>query len=111
MWAKPTKAFWDKLPKLYDTEKIPLEDKIVHGHFFMANCDWYIVEGDRETGEMFGWCCLGDPEMAEWGYVSFNELKDLKVRGFLEVDFDRHWTKRKVKDVKEITDRCRFLTP
>jgi hypothetical protein len=69
---------------------------------FIGGCDWYIAEYDGE--DLFcGYAILnGDTEMAEWGYISFDELKKLQVFGF-EVDRDLHWTPKKAKEIPEIT--------
>ena len=50
---------------------------------------WYISEYDEETGEMFGLCDLGFPEL---GYVNFNELKDLRCGPFnMPIERDKFW--------------------
>ena len=43
MWNIPSKERLAKLPTLYETENIPLQDKIIHLHFFIGGCDWYIA--------------------------------------------------------------------
>jgi hypothetical protein len=103
MWAKPTKTMLKRVPKLYATEGTPMAEKKVYLHFFIGGCDWYITEFDGED-IMFGFCNLGDDMNAEWGYVSLNELKQVKA-GFVEVDTDKHWKVRPVKEVEEIV-RC-----
>ena len=43
---------------------------------------WLITEAEKlENGdyEMFGYCHLGDDEMAEFGYVCLSELQNLKL--------------------------------
>ena len=47
MWNTPTKEELAKIPRLYETENIPLKDKIIHMHFFIGGCDWYIAEYRR----------------------------------------------------------------
>lgn len=90
MWNTPSQEQLDRIPRLYDTESIPLSEKAVHLHFFIGGCDWYIVEYDGED-LFFGYAILnGDIQNAEWGYVSFRELKSIKV-GFVEIDNDLHW--------------------
>lgn len=85
MWNEPTKERLAKIPKLYETEKIKAEDKEIHLHFFIGGCDWYICETDGED-IMFGFCILNnDYEMAEWGYISFAELKGINIKG-IEID-------------------------
>jgi hypothetical protein len=61
---------------LYSDEETPLEEKLIYGHFFIGGCDWFIAEWDG--GDLFfGYANLGDDQCAEWGYISFSELKSL----------------------------------
>ena len=78
MWNTPSKKRLDKIPRLYEIERISLKDKIIHLHFFIGGCDWYIAEYDG--GDIFfGFAILNnDEESAEWGYVCFQELRKLK---------------------------------
>jgi len=104
MWNVPTKERLAKIPKLYETEHTPLKDKIVYLHFFIGGCDWYIAEFDGKD-LFFGFAVLNnDLEMAEWGYVSFSELKSIKVQGWLEVDceLEEHWKVRKASEIETI---------
>ena len=100
MWNEPTRETLGRMPKLYETENIPLEDKLIHLHFFIGGCDWYVVEYDGDD-LFWGFAILNnDYEMAEWGYVSLRELKSIKVQGWLEVDceLEDFWqVKRAVK--------------
>jgi len=62
-----------------------LQDKIIHLHFFIAGCDWYAVEWDGDD-LFFGYAILNnDYHNAEWGYVSFAEIKSINIGG-LEID-------------------------
>ena len=65
MWNEPTKDQLSKLPKLYETEKVPLKDKPIYLHFFIGDCDWFISEYDGED-LFFGYAIIGNPEFAEW---------------------------------------------
>ncbi|MCA9732683.1 DUF2958 domain-containing protein [candidate division KSB1 bacterium] len=98
MWNTPNPEKLAKIPRLYDTENVPLEEKIIHLHFFIGACDWYIAEFDGED-TFFGYANLGDPDMAEWGNISFSELKSLNVNG-IEVDFDLYWEPKRFGDIK-----------
>ena len=64
------------IPALYATERIAEHDKVVHLHYFVGACDWWVVEVDslERPGLAFGYACLGDPQMAEWGYIDLIEL-------------------------------------
>lgn len=106
MWNEPSKERLAKIPKLYETENVPLKDKNIHLHFFLGGCDWYIAEYDG-TDLFWGFACLnGDLQNAEWGYVSFGELQDIRVKGWLEIDCESEdfW---RVKPASEIELICR----
>jgi len=55
MWNEPTPEQLAKLPKLYETEKVPLKDKPIYIHFFIGDCDWFVSEYDGE--DLFFWLC------------------------------------------------------
>jgi len=100
MWNIPTKEELKQIPKLYETEKTALPDKLVYLHFFIAGSDWFIVEYDSKKEIFFGYAVLNnDYQCAEWGYISFKELKELKI-DFVEVDRDLHWKIKKVSEIK-----------
>ena len=104
MWNEPTKERLAKMPKLYETEKVPLRDKLVYLHFFISGCDWFICEFDGED-TFFGFCILNnDLDMAEWGYVSLSELKAVRVDGWLELDceIEEIWKIRKASEIDKI---------
>jgi hypothetical protein len=104
MWNEPGKARLSKIPKLYETEKTPLTDKMIYLHFFIASCDWYITEYDGED-LFWGYAILnGDYVNAEWGYISFSELKTIKINGWLEVDCETEesWKIRKASEIEKI---------
>lgn len=104
MWNVPTKERLDRIPRLYETEETQLKDKMIHLHFFIGACDWYIAEYDG--GDLFwGFACLnGDLQNAEWGYVSFAELKAIKVNGWLEIDCESEdaWRIQPASDIELI---------
>lgn len=103
MWNEPTKTQLARIPGLYETESIPLKDKIIHMHFFILGCDWYIAEYDG-NGLFWGYAILNqDHENAEWGYISLQELKELIIEPGIEVDRDIHWKPRPASEVEKIT--------
>ena len=102
MWNEPSKEQLDTLPRLYETEEVPLTDKLIHMHFFLGGCDWYIAEFDGED-LFFGYAILNnDYDNGEWGYISFSELQGLKTGPCIEVDFDLHWEIRKAGRVDKV---------
>lgn len=62
------------------------DQALVALHYFLADCDWYIIEKDAIGGvhQAFGYAVLhGDMHNAELGYISITELIDCKA----ELDF------------------------
>lgn len=91
MWNEPTKEQLAKIPRLYETEDVPLKEKAIYLHFFIGGCDWYVAEYDGED-LFWGYAILnGDLEMAEWGYISFEELKRIKIPPGFEIDCETCW--------------------
>jgi len=102
MWNQPTKEQLAKIPGLYETEDIPLKDKLIHLHLFIGGCDWYIAEYDGED-LFWGYVILnGDLEMAEWGYISFEELKRIKIPPGFEIDCETCWQVKKAIQIEKI---------
>jgi hypothetical protein len=110
MWNIPTKERLDKIPRLYATEHTPLQEKQIYLHFFIGGCDWYIAEYDGED-LFWGFAILNnDLEMAEWGYISFLELKSIKVQGWLEVDceLEELWRIKRASEIENIRKAHRW---
>ena len=107
MWNIPSKERLAKVPKLYETENIPLENKIIHLHFFIGGCEWYIAEYDGRD-LLWGFAILnGDLQNAEWGYMSFSELREIKIKGWLEIDCETEelWQIKPASSIEKIR-RC-----
>jgi len=71
------------MPALYSTEDVPVEEKLVHAHFFIPSqqlpFDWFLMElSPEENYTAFGFLCLqGDTQNAEFGYFALWELADI----------------------------------
>jgi len=112
MWNKPSKEQLAKIPPLDSQSEVKQENVIIHLHFFSGACDWWISEYDGDD-VFFGFVNLGDPDMAEWGTISFRELENLKTdipfysmkpfkeigRFPIEVDCDKYWQPKKVSEI------------
>ncbi|MBN1516630.1 DUF2958 domain-containing protein [Candidatus Sumerlaeota bacterium] len=103
MWNEPTERQLSALPSLYSTENVPLEEKIIHMHFFLGGCDWFMAEYDPTDRLFFGYVILNDDlENAEWGYTSFDEMRSIRTRHGLEIDRDLHWHPNPVSQIPRI---------
>ena len=43
MWNTPSKERLARIPRLYDSENTPLQEKQIYLHFFIGGCDWYVA--------------------------------------------------------------------
>ena len=70
------------MPKTYEQEGKG-DHAIIHLHYFIGNCNWYITEKDSEKEQVqaFGLADLGYGP--EYGYISIEEL----LGNGVEVDF------------------------
>ena len=103
LWNKPSQKRLNHIPRLYETESIVLKDKIIHLHFFIGVSDWYIAEYDGDE-LFFGYAILnGDMQNAEWGYISFTELRGINING-IEIDCEQeeHWQQKPASQISKI---------
>lgn len=99
MWNEPSEEDLAKLPKLYETEHIPLEDKVLQMHFFIMGSDWYAVEYSPEERLFFGYVVLNyDKRNAEWGYFSLDDLCSVRNKDGLQIDRDLFWKPKLFRD-------------
>ncbi len=115
MFNIPSEKALKKIPRLYETESVEASDKLIYLHFFLAGSDWFVAEYDGKD-TFFGFACLnGWKDLAEWGYISVKELKELRVKQpivvdgkrevmWLEVECDEYWMVRKAKEIKLIRE-------
>ena len=98
----PTREQLQQLPRLKETENISPEDKVVHLHFQVDHCHWWVMEWDGHD-TFFGFVQLyGSSQYAEFGYFTLSELLEIKVSGCIEIVNDPFWIPRPVKDVSMI---------
>ena len=91
----------ETMPKTYETDGQG-DDAVVHLHYFMGSIDAWItekdagVEGDPDLtqSQAFGKIRLSrDPQGAELGYISIQELIDNRV------ELDLYWTPKKLSEI------------
>ncbi|TYL50056.1 DUF2958 domain-containing protein [Nocardioides sp. BGMRC 2183] len=67
------------VPSLYETESVPAAEKVIHLHYFVGSCDWWVAELDEDARIAFGFASLS-ASGAEWGYVDLHELRAVVAR-------------------------------
>lgn len=90
-------------PTIYTTEEIPLENKIVYEHYFMAgtNIDYFVLEYSEANDEIFCWAELVEG-CGELGYSSLKEMESVhrnipvitpngSLNLIVHIERDRHW--------------------
>ena len=60
---------------------------------------WYLSELDPNTNIAFGLCDLGYPEL---GYVSLDELSNLKVKMGLGIERDLYFTPKTFEELQKV---------
>lgn len=92
-----TKEIARKLPKLYDTEHEPLEDKVAMVKFFhpASNWTWYAIEFD---GDDLFWGLVNGHEK-EFGYFSLKELSKVVSPLGLRIERDIFFRPTRVKEL------------
>ena len=114
MWNKPTEKDLEAIPALYSSEDVSMMDKVIHMHFFIGGCDWYVSEHDKQVDDLgsnllFGFAILGgDTENAEWGYMDLEEMAAVRIAPGIEIDRDMHWTPVKASEIPKIME-CRIM--
>lgn len=94
-----TKDLEKKLPPLYTTQNIPVNEKTAILKLFTpwTNWTWYAVEYDPNTQTFFGLIQKGSEN--EWGYFSLIEMQNVKGSFGLKIERDIYWTPRKIKEI------------
>ena len=96
-----TKELEKKIPKLYATEDIKLENKMVYAKFFTpdANWTWWVLEYDKEDKILF---CMVHGHEKELGNVSLDELESVRGPLGLKIERDLHFTPTRYGDIEEL---------
>lgn len=88
--TKELEAVFEKYP-LGSQDGLLGQAKVIAKFFNpMGVGTWFITEAEKQENgdyEMFGYCHLGDDEMAEFGYIMLSELQE--IRGPLGMGIER----------------------
>ena len=91
-----TKELATKVPKLYETERVPMPEKVAHAKFFhpVSNWTWYVIEYDG-VDSCFG---LVIGHETEFGYFSLRELSSAYSFS-LPIERDRYFRPTQLQDL------------
>lgn len=64
---------------------------------------WYVMEAEKQENDylFFGYVDLGDKDLAELGYFTLNELKQLRLPYGLSIERDLYFNDCTLEDIKE----------
>jgi len=96
-----TEELIKEFQKQGDTSQKKAEDIRIIAKFFNPTGagTWFATEYDPVERVFFGYANLGDPEMAELGTFSLDELQSYKGRFGLGIERDLHFHDKTLKDV------------
>lgn len=96
-----TEEIRKSIPKLYETENLPIEEKMAQVKYFSPynGWRWYVVEFDGDD-TFFG---LVDGFELEWGYFSLSELSSVALGGntLPAVERDLYFVPTSMKEVEQ----------
>ncbi len=103
MWIKPSRESMRKIPGLYKTGDIELQDKLIYIHFYLLDSHWFVAESDgRDTF----WGCVilnGNLQNVEWRYFTLWKLDQYNVRGYeVECEPEGLWRVKPALHIPEI---------
>ena len=78
--------------------------KIIYERLYIFSSDLYVAEYDPADQVFLSYAILNEAyQNAEWGYISYKELKEVNIKGF-EVERDMHWQVKKASQIEKIVE-------
>lgn len=69
--------------------------------FFFGSYTWYITEMSKQGDDIIMYGITENQYGCEWGYVSYNEMANIKYWGYPCVERDRYFGKPKLSEIKD----------
>ena len=105
MLNRPTESELLELAQIKVDKDAPLEDRVIHMHFFLDGHDWYVSEYDPRRRHFFGYMIPNDDyHLARWGYFCFDELDRARKNANAEVVRNTSWHPKKAIQIDRIRD-------
>ena len=105
MINRPTESELLQLAQIKIDKNTPLEERVIHMHFFLDGHDWYVSEYDPQRRHFFGYTIPNDEyHRARWYYFSFDELCRMRAKANAEVIRNTDWIPKRAIEVDRIRD-------
>ncbi len=98
-----TKEILKKLPTLDATAETKIDDLTVHLKLFNPTGigTWYIYAYNPDEKMALGFVNLNDPQMAELGYISIEELEEFKGQMGLGIERDMSFKSKPLRGIMD----------
>jgi len=104
MKDEPSDEELRRLARLNANSNARWQDIMIYEHFFLGGSDWYLAEYNPSSRIFFCFAILNDDLLnAEWGSVSYDELRAVNFNG-IEIGRDTRWRPRKASSVDRILE-------
>ena len=106
-----TKTLIKQIPTLDETAEQGIDESFAYVKIFnpMGNHQWFITAYDPEQNLAFGYVNLNDPQMAELGYISMQELEEIKLPFGMKLERDRGFSKTPLTEVMDAIQNGRHI--
>ena len=96
-----TKDLEQKFPRLGATSEMPSDQVRIIAKFFYpcGAATWYATEYDPDERLFFGFVNLGDPQCAELGYFSLDDMEQFRGRFGLGIERDIYFGEHYLSEV------------
>jgi hypothetical protein len=95
-----TKELEELFTQTGSQEPLGLEAKVLVKFFNpVGAATWFATEFDPATRCFFGWATLGNPQMAELGHFSLDELEAVRLPFGLSIERDLYWKPCTLREV------------
>ena len=105
MINRPTESELAQLCEIPAAENTPLEERVVHMHFFLGNSAWYMAGYDPRSQVFYGYVIPdNDYARAGWGRFSLSELDRLRQGADDQVVRNLDWKPKRAMEVDRIRE-------
>ena len=95
------KALIKQMPTLDESASLKIEEQFAYVKIFnpMGSQTWYLTSYSEDEHLAFGFVNLGDPQMAELGYISMQELEEIRLPFGLKLERDLGFDKMPLQEL------------
>ena len=105
MINRPEESELLKLAQIEVDKNTPLEERVMHMHFFLDGHDWYLSEYNPFSRTFFGYYVPHDQyHKACWGHFNIDDLYYMRDYKNRRVTRNTDWMPRRAMEIDRIRD-------